>query len=383
MGTRSLETATRELNAWLELDLEAMANNLRALRGSIAPGAEVIAVVKANAYGHGAEPIALELEELGAERFAVFSAAEALALRSAGVRRPVLVLGHSFPGDAAGAVQHDITLTLDSEELANALGREARAAGRTARAHLKVDTGLHRFGLAPEDAVALARRLRGAPGLELEGLWTHMANADEADDSFSEKQAAVFAEVARELDWIPYRHTSNSATALRRQGLAFQGVRLGLSLYGLTPAHTPEPGLQPVLSLKARVARVTRLEPGEGVSYGLTWKAARPSSVALVPVGYGDGWRRNLGNRGQVLIGGHRCPIIGRVMMDQFCVDVTEAADVARGDEVVLLGRQGGESIDANEVAEVAGTISWDILASLQARLPRLYHRGGVVESQA
>jgi len=210
-----------------------------------------------------------------------------------------------------------------------------------------------------------------------------MANADEADDSFAETQHAVFREAERRLPWIRYRHTANSATALRRGNLHYEGVRLGLALHGILPPNSPPPpgGLRPVLSLKARLARVAELAPGEGVSYGLTWRAERPSRVGLVPVGYADGWRRSLGNRGHVLIAGRRSPIIGRVAMDQFLVDVTELPSAAEGTEVVLLGRQGDEQITVDEIAALEDTISWDVTASLQARLPRIAHRVGVVEA--
>ncbi len=277
-------------------------------------------------------------------------------------------------------MEHDITLTIHSLDLAEALSAEAMRQGRTATVHVKVDTGLHRFGVPPEEAVALAEAARGLPGIVVEGLTTHMANADEADDSFADEQHAAFEQTARRLPWIPYRHTANSATALRRGELRYHGVRIGLALHGILPANTPSIGVRPVLSLKARLARVADVAPGEGVSYGLTWRAERQSRVGLVPVGYADGWRRSLGNAGSVLIDGRRCPIVGRVCMDQFLADVTDLPSAAEGDEVVLIGRQGAETISADEVAELTDTISWDVIASLQARLPRIYHRDGVVE---
>ena len=183
-----------------------------------------------------------------------------------------------------------------------------------------MDTGLHRFGVTLEEAVALAEALRELPHLAVEGLTTHMANADEADDSFAESQHELFAEAVARLPWIPYRHTANSATALRRNAFRYNGVRTGLALHGVLPPNSPGPALSPVLSLRARLARVSNVAPGEGVSYGLTWRAERPSRVGLVPVGYADGWRRGLGNVGEVLLGGERCPMVGRVCMDQFLV---------------------------------------------------------------
>ncbi|MGK2966356.1 MAG: alanine racemase [Tepidiformaceae bacterium] len=379
-----LADVTRSRNAWIEVDLGALDVNVAALRAACAPGVELIAIVKANAYGHGAAVLGPALASMGVARLGVAWMAEAVALRRAGARGPLIVLGHSFPADAPAAVEHDITLTVHSLELGNALSAAATSAGTTARVHVKVDTGLHRFGLPLDDAVALAEQLRTLPGIDVEGLWTHMANADEADDSFSDQQLDIFAEAVRRLPWIPYRHAANSASILRRPGLHFEGTRAGLAVYGVAPGpHAPASGLRPALQIKARLARVVELQPGDGVSYGLAWKAAAPATVGLVPVGYGDGWHRRLGHgSGDVLVHGVRCPLVGLVMMDHFMVDLTALPGAAsEGDEVVLLGTQDAETISADELAERAGTISWDILASLQARLPRLYHRQSLVEA--
>ncbi|GMV84401.1 MAG: alanine racemase [Dehalococcoidia bacterium] len=321
------------------------------------------------------------LEAAGADRFAVVWPHEGYLLRQAGVTRPILVLGHAFPADATRAVRAGLTLTCHSRELGDAISGAASQAGVIAPVHVKVDTGLHRFGLDIDEAVELATYLRTLPNVEVEGLTTHMANADEADDSFAETQHAIFREAAARLPWIPYRHTANSATALRRAELHYSGVRLGLAIHGILPPNTTGPRLQPILALRARIARVADVAPGEGVSYGLTWRARRPSRVALIPVGYADGWRRDLGNAGEVLVHGHRCPIAGRVCMDQFLADVTAVpAPVAEGDVATLLGSDGAHTLTAADVAASAGTIAWDVMASLQARLPRLYHRGGLVE---
>ena len=375
-----LAQATRARNAWIEIDIEAIEANVAALRAFIGPGVELIAVVKANAYGAGAEGFAPVLEAAGVDRFAVVWPAEALALRRYGVTKPVIVLGHAFPEDADAAVAADVTLTCHSLELGRALSNAAVAQGRTATVHVKVDSGLHRFGLDVDAAVALAEALRELPAVRVEGLTTHMANADESDDSFAEHQHAVFAEAAWRLPWVMYRHTANSATALRRQELRYDGVRAGLALHGVLPENTAGPRVTPVLSLKARLARVAEVPRGEGVSYGLTWRAEQDSRVGLVPVGYADGWRRSMGNVGRVLVRGESCPMAGRVCMDQFLADVTALPSAAEGDEVVLLGEQGNARITATEVAGLTGTIPWEVFASLQARLPRLYHRAGVVE---
>lgn len=372
------------MNAWIEVDFDALRENLRSVRESMLPATpQVIGIVKANAYGHGAVAVAGELEKLGVDRLGVVWASEARVLREAGIRAPTLVLGHSFPEDAPSAVRDGLTLTVHSMEVAEALSREAMRLARGAKAHIKVDTGLHRFGLNAEDAIALAEAMREMPGVEVEALWTHMANADEEDDSFSEQQLERFTAVAERLAWIPVRHAGNSSTALRRPELRLSAVRMGLSLYGIAPSgFGPDPGLRPVLSLKARLARVMELGPGEGVSYGLTWKAAAKARVGLVPVGYGDGWKRQLAGMGEVLVGGRRCGMVGRVMMDHFVVDIT-SVDAQEGSEVVLLGAQGSEQVRADEVGARAGTIAWDVLASLQARLPRLYLREGKVVARS
>jgi len=379
-GNGSLADFTNERNAWIEVDVGALAANVRFLREAVGSGVELIGVVKANAYGHGAPGVGAALEGLGVDRLAVAWVGEGVALRQAGVRCPVLVLGHAYPSDAAAAVANDLTLTCHSAAVGTELSREAWAAGRTARVHIKVDTGLHRFGVDLEEAVGLAEHLRRFPGLEVEGLSTHMANADEEDDSFSDVQDALYREALRRLPWITFRHVANSATALRRPALRYDGVRCGLSLYGVAPPNTPAQGLRPVLSLRARVARVTTVPDGEGASYGLTWRAAGARTLALVPVGYADGWRRSLSGRFTVLVGGRRYPGVGRVAMDQFLVDVSAAALVREGDVVTLIGMDGGDGIGVDEIAGQAGTISWEILAGLQARLPRVFHREGAVQ---
>ena len=378
-----LDAATASLNAWAELDLAALNQNARALRAAIGPATETIAVVKANAYGAGAAPFARELQSAGVERFAVAWAAEAIALRAAGITKPIIVLGHSFPGDAADAVRHNLTLTVHSLELGHALSREAAAAGTTATVHIKIDTGMHRFGNTLEEAATLAETLRTLPGIDVEGLATHMANADEEDDSFSDQQHERFAAAVQRLPWIRYRHTANSATALRRPEYRFDGARIGLALHGILPDNTPNPGLRPVLSVRARLGRVADVAPGGGVSYGLTWRAQQPARAGLVPVGYADGWPRNLGNTAHVLVHGQPAPMIGRVCMDQFLADVTAIPQAREGSIVTLLGTDGGREITANHLADLAGTISWDIIAGLTARLPRLAHRNGSVEAIA
>ena len=377
----TLADATSALNSWVEVNLAAQARNVASLKAELGRGVDLIAVVKANAYGAGIEGVAAALETAGVDRFAVVWLDEALRLRALGLTRPIIVLGHTPPPRAAEAVNGGITLTCESLDLARALSAAAAAAGRVAKLHIHIDSGLHRDGLTPAEGLELAIAARSLPGLLVEGLSTHMANSDELDDSYSDAQYAAFERVAAELAWAPYRHAANSATALRRGAFRLNGVRIGLALHGILPANTAGPQLEPVLALRGRLIRVHEVPTGEGVSYGLTWRAPRPSRLGLVPIGYADGWRRGLGNLGAVLVNGHRCPMVGRVCMDQFLIDITAAGPVEVGQVATLIGTDGSAAIRAEDVAAEAGTIPWDTLSSLQARLPRIFHRDGLVES--
>lgn len=378
MLSSELSAVSSGLNHWIEVDLGALESNVQALRQAVQPSG-LIGVVKANAYGHGAHT-ALALQGMGLEGLAVAWVSEAVALRRAGVTCRVLAMEHVTQAEVAAVVRDEIEVCCHSLALGKLLALRAQQSGGSVRVHIKVDTGLHRFGLSVNEAVVLAEALRLLPGIEVVGLWTHMANADEPDDSFSDAQNAVFAAAVEALPWIPFRHVANSATGLRRSAMRYEGVRVGVSLYGVVPDNTPDPGVRPVLSLRARVARVVQLQRGEGVSYGLEWRADGPSEAGLIPVGYADGWRRSLGNRGEVLIHGQRVPMIGRVCMDQFLVDVT-GMGVVEGDVVTLLGSDGDETMSAAEIAGLTGTIPWETLATLGRRLPRLYLREGVVEA--
>jgi len=364
---------------WAEIDLDALAANVRLLCARAAP-ARVYAVVKANAYGHGAVACGRAALEAGAHGLAVVCLDEAEELRRAGLDAPILVVGATPPCDAARAVALRVMPTVASLELAEALS--AAAAGRPAvPIHLEVETGLNRHGLLPEDCVALAGRIRGLPGLEVRGLFTHFAAAEEGDQRFTRRQFEALKRVSGQLPWIPERHCAASATVLLDHEMALDAVRAGLSLYGYRPAPWcgTDADLTPVLSLRARVARVMEVERGATVGYGRTWAAARRTRVALVMCGYADGYRRGLGNRAQVLLGGRRAPVVGRVAMDMCMVDATALPGVAVGDVATLIGRDGAEEVSADELASLGDTISWEILAGLSARLPRLYLRGGAV----
>ena len=379
---QSVSDAWEGRPVWAEVDLDAVARNVCLLKRQ-ANGAALMAVVKANAYGHGAVALARAALAAGADRLGVICVDEGEQLRRAGIGAPILVMGHTPATDAARLVDLALTATVASRETAEALARAAAQRGRRLAVHLKVDTGLNRYGLTPAEALAVADWLRDVPSLEVEGLFTHFASADEADKGYTLDQHARFQRVAEELDWIPVRHVSNTASLLDMPELSLEMVRPGLGIYGLYPSGEvrQDLGLVPALSLKSRIARLTALAPGDPVSYGRTWRADRPSLIGLVMCGYADGLPRVLSNRGSVLVRGQRVPIVGRVCMDMCMIDVTDVPNVAAGDEAVLIGGQGEEQIGADEVADLAGTASYEILCAISARVPRLYLRAGDIVS--
>jgi alanine racemase len=365
---------------WAEIDLDALAHNVRLLVARAAP-ARVWAVVKANAYGHGAVACGRAALEAGATGLAVVCVDEGEELRRAGIDAPVLVVGYTPASDAERVVSLRLRPTVGSPEVVDALSAAGRRAGWTVPVHLELESGLNRHGLLPDALVALAERARAAPAIEVEGLFTHFAAAEEGDQRFTRRQFDVLREVSARLPWVKERHCSASASVLLDHEMALEAVRTGLSMYGYRPAPWcgTEADLRPVMSLRARVARVLDVERGATVGYGRTWAAPRASRIALVMCGYADGYRRVFGNRAHVILQGRRAPVVGRVAMDMCMVDVTAVPAAREGDVATLLGVDGEERVDADELATLADTISWEILAGLTARVPRLYLRGGEV----
>jgi alanine racemase len=370
---------------WAEVDLDAIAHNARGLKERAGEETELMAVVKANAYGHGAVPVARTALENGASRLAVNRAIEGVELRQAGLTAPILILGYSLPSEAEAIVRWDLTPTVTTVEGALALSAMSDRQGKVTLIHVKVDTGMGRFGLLPDEVVAFVRRISQLPGLKLEGLFTHFAVADLVDKAYTRRQFDLYVWVVKQLEeagfTIPLKHVANSATNLDLPEMHLDMVRCGIALYGLRPSDEVEPAipLKPAMALKSRVARVRTLPPGSSISYGCTYTTTRPTPVALVPVGYGDGYHRILSNKGSVLIGGKRAPIVGRVCMDQFVVDVTGIEGVRQDDEVVVFGRQGEEEISVEEVAALAGTINYEVVTSILPRVTRVYLKGGRV----
>ncbi len=373
---------TDDLLTWAEIDLDAIAANAAALRAR-AGGVELMVAVKANGYGHGAVEVARAALEGGATRLAVHRVEEGVELRQAGITAPILIMGYTLPTAAEVIVRQGLTPTVNSRPQAVALAEAARKLDRPVSVHVKVDTGMGRYGLLPDEVVDFVGYLDTLPGLVLEGLYTHFAVADLADKAFTRHQFGLYLDVVHRLEqagfFFPLKHVANSATTLDLPEMALDMVRCGIALYGLRPSDEVEPAipLRPALTLKSRVARVRTLPAGASISYGRTYITDRPTPVALVPVGYGDGYHRLISNRGAVLIHGRRAPIVGRVCMDQFVVDVTHIPNVQLHDEVVLVGRQGEGHIPAEEVARWAETINYEVTTGLLPRVTRVYLRGG------
>lgn len=375
---RALERGIRPTRA--EIDLGALRQNLAAVR-ALAPRAEVLAVVKANGYGHGAVLVARALEREGVRFLGVALVEEGLELRSAGVKAPILVLSGAYEGGYELMVEHDLVPTVFRPEHLEGYARAARRAGRRVKAHVKVDTGMGRVGLLEGELGPFLDVAARCPEVELEGLLSHFANADLADPAFTQEQvrrfkAALAALRARGIS-PSFRHLSNSAGVLAlpevRDGLELNLVRPGLMLYGLSPAARLRgvAELSPVMTWKTAIIHLKRVPAGTPISYGGTWVAPRESLVATLPLGYADGYSRMCSNKAEVLVRGRRARIAGRVCMDLCMVDVTDVPGVAVGDEVVLLGAQGGERITAEELAAHAQTIPYEVICGVGARVPR------------
>jgi alanine racemase len=380
-GWKQIVLMRPERPTWLEIDLSAIANNTRAMKQLVGPDVRVLVSLKADGYGHGALKVARTALHNGASMLGVATVSEATPLREAGITAPILVFGYVPLWQMREAVRLDLTITLYTLDAARALSRAAMALGKTARVHVKVDTGMSRLGIRSEridEILALLRAIRELPNLELEGLFTHFAKADSADHTHAHLQLARFQEVLHriELEGLrpPLVHAANSAATLMLPEARFDMVRPGIALYGLEPSpdvRLPEE-FQPALAFKTQVAQVKLIPAGEGISYGGTFVTEQPTWIAVLPVGYADGFRRAPANWGSVLIHGQEAPLLGRVCMDQSMVDISHIPEVRVGDEVVLIGRQGNAALTAETVAQRLGTINYEVVAEILARVPRV-----------
>lgn len=353
----------------IEVDVSALAENMRAVRQAMGD-TPVLAVVKANAYGHGLFPAADTFLRAGAKWLGVAIPEEGEALRQNGVTAPILILGGVTPRGMRAAIENDLTMTVFDARTVMEIDGLCRALQKRADVHIKLDTGMGRIGVQNERELLLVlRALENAPNVRLTGAFTHFADADGGDESFSLEQIRRFDALCALLPKGILRHAAASAAGLRFPQARYDMVRAGIVLYGYPPVEAAL-CVKPALSFLTSVMCVRQIKAGATVSYGRTFTAQRDTLVATLPVGYGDGYPRALSGRADVLVGGRRCPVIGRVCMDQTMIDVTDAPFVKAGDEAVLLGAQGDEAIDAEELARLSGTISYEILLSPTGRVP-------------
>ncbi len=377
---------------WAEVDLDAIAHNVRELRRITQPQAQLMVAVKANGYRHGAEAVARTALANGATQLGVARIDEAIDLRQAGIDDPILVLGYTPGHLSAELIRYDLMASVFSLDGARELNAEVPDHG-ILPIHLKVDTGMGRLGMLPDDRrVSIGQQAAGLAAadeiaaiaaldrLELSGLWTHFASSDDRDKAFTLQQLALFNTFSRTVEalgvTIDCHHSANSGAIIDLPETHMDMVRAGISVYGLYPSrhvHTERIDLRPAMALKARIVHLKDVPQGTPISYGSTWRAPESTTIATVPVGYGDGYSRLLSNRGQVLVHGQHAPIVGRVCMDLSMIDVGHIADVRMGDEVVLFGRQEDAVISADEVADAIDTINYEITTSLTSRVPRVY----------
>jgi alanine racemase len=360
---------------WVEIDLDAIQENVRYFCEMSA--ARLMAVVKANAYGHGSRAVAEAALRAGASWLAVARAEEALQLRQAGLEAPILILGYTPPLRVREMVEGKVALTVWQRDQVVQAGEAAVACGAEARLHLKVDTGMSRLGVQPVEVLEMVEHISVTPGTTLQGIFTHLARADEVDPSSVDLQLSRFKEILDALEQEGRRpaivHCANSAATLKRIGTHFDMVRIGIAMYGLHPsAETPLPAvLRPALTWKSILAQVKTLPPGRGISYGHRYTTSREERIGTIPVGYADGLRRVDGN--QVLVGGRLIQVVGRVTMDQIMVNLDSLPEAQVGDEVMILGSQAGARISAEDIAARWGTINYEVTSGIAARVPRVY----------
>lgn len=375
MSNKDLKKIIGYRPTWAEVNLENLAHNFREIQKLVGPNVKVMATVKADAYGHGLIPVSKKLLACGTDSFGVASIDEGIKLRKEKIRLPILVLGACLCEDISPLFKYDLVPTVCTYDFAQALDAAARKYRRPMNIHVKVDTGMARIGVSHEDAFELVTRIARFRHLRIEGLFTHFAFAD-MNPEFTRYQIELFRQLVSKLEKsgvsIPLTHAANSMGIVGYKDGHFTMVRPGLILYGLYPSKDIAMHLKPVLCLKTRIVHVKRVLKGQGVSYGHTYITKKNTSIATLPIGYGDGYPRNLSNVASVLIRGKRFSISGRICMDQIMVDVGSFS-VKTGDEVILIGSQGKASIGAEELAEQSGTIPYEIVCGLGSRVPRVY----------
>jgi alanine racemase len=369
--------------AWAEIDLARLRRNLQIVRRDLPPSVELLAVVKDDAYGHGALDVARVALAEGATFLGVSTLEEAMVLRESGVKGRVLLLGERQEAELPWCVSYDLTVCVNEANTVCHLARTAAGFGKRVPVHLKIDTGMSRYGVRWDEALPLIERIVAEPALELEGVMTHFAQSDEADKTFARLQQARFNEVVRSMEdrgiGVRYRHLCNSGGFLDLPDAHHEMVRVGILMYGVFPSLVCRrlEGIEPIMSIKARIAAIQRLKPGDVVGYGMRYTASAERRIAVLPIGYGDGFPR-VRNQGAALLHGQRAPIVGGIAMDALMVDITDIPEAQMWDEAVLMGRQGNEEITVRDIAAIKNSVTYDVLTSWRLRLRRKCVNGGV-----
>lgn len=383
-----------EKRAWAEISLDAIENNIRRIREYVRPETKILGVVKADAYGHGYLEVAKTLLSGGADSLAVACIDEAVQLRRCGIGCPILILGHTANEYAGQLVDEDIMPSCFSYELASCISRAAAKRNKRARIHVKIDTGMGRVGFRytedeaiNQETVNTILKMAVLPNLDIDGIFTHFAVADEGDDAYTELQFRRFRAICGRLREngldVPVKHCCNSAALIRFPEMHMDMVRPGIILYGLKPSPYVDCGrlhLRPAMQFKARITNLKEVEAGVSVSYGRKFQTSGPAKIATVPVGYADGYSRILSQKAQMIAGGKLCNLVGNICMDQCMIDVTGVNNIAIGDDVILFGKSDDIELPVESLAEKMGTINYEILCVIGKRIPRVYFRGGKVE---
>ena len=374
---------------WAVIDMDAVWHNMDQMHNNLSDNVQMLGVIKADGYGHGAVQIGRELEKMDyVYGHAVATAEEAMILRRVGLQKPILILGYTFPYCYEDLIRYNIRQAVFREDTIEELAACAKKMCKSAKVHVKVDTGMTRVGIKPDDSgLAFVKKVLQTEGIELEGMFTHFARADEKDKSSAKDQLSRFldftARVENELHYkIPVKHCSNSAAIIELPEANMDIVRAGIALYGLWPSEQVSRNiisLQPVLSLKSHIVYIKEAAAGVPISYGGTYVTPRKMRVATIPVGYGDGYPRGLSGKGYVLIRGRKAPILGRVCMDQFMVSVEDIPDAAEGDEVTLIGRDGDLEITMEQLGDLSGRFNYELACDLGKRIPRVYMKKGKI----
>lgn len=391
---KGLEYMIQKQRAWAEVDLDAIRNNIREIRRYVDKKTKILGVVKADAYGHGVFEVSQTLIENGADALGVAFLDEAIQLRRYGIDKPILILGYTPPECAKELVQNDIMPSVFHEEVARAVSDEAVRQGKTAKIHIKIDTGMTRVGFryhgdeqTRRQTADIICRVARLPNIEMDGIFTHFASADETDSTYTRHQFELFCDLVQRIEkagvMIPTKHVCNSAGTVMFPEMHLDMVRPGIILYGISPSEEVDRTklhLIPAMQLKAEITNLKEVEAGVSVSYGRTYHTARTTKIATIPIGYADGFSRLLSNRAEVSVHGQKVPVIGTICMDQCMVDVSSVNTVSVGDEIILFGSDGSLNIPVEHIASQMGTIPYEILCVIGKRIPRVYLHNGKVE---